>query len=427
MLFPIKEEINKNNLNNISNDNKLLDNNILNNIDKTNINNNQNEDAYLNEKDNDKSNSSNYNSSNIVINNINEEEINIDNYNSNYIIKNIESQNEFEINNNKNNQRLQLKIENENNNLFNNNTKKNNKYSAINFEKNFENEMNNLLEFSFSNINEKRKKINPLKNILLFYPIFSSNNILGTDDKKNIINIKVNFDDLYDDEDNIQINEFPVGGAYCNYKRYLYFTGGQEKNKDIGKLFFVTGISNENNDIVMDKLNYMNNSHWNHSMIINNKNSIVIKKRLFLNNLEKNTCIICHDSRGYLIKCNKDDCTNYFHIECAREQNYFLEYKYNKNFEYSIFCGIHSNCMCISSNNIKNINNNITDEVINFYKICSPLYNKIKHKNNRHNRSTIEELKKNLKYRNCEFITLICIYCWLYGLEIIRVIAVRNY
>lgn len=61
--------------------------------------------------------------------------------------------------------------------------------------------------------------------------------------------------------------------------------------------------------------------------------------------------------------------------------------------------------MCISSNNIKNINNNITDEVINFYKICSPLYNKIKHKNNRHNRSTIEELKKNLKYRNCEFIT----------------------
>ena len=137
----------------------------------------------------------------------------------------------------------------------------------------------------------------------------------------------------------------------------------------------------------------------------NNKNSIVIKKRLFLNNLEKNTCIICHDSRGYLIKCNKDDCTNYFHIECAREQNYFLEYKYIKNFEYSIFCGIHSNCMCISSNNIKNINNNITDEVINFYKICSPLYNKIKHKNNRHNRSTIEELKKNLKYRNCEFIT----------------------
>ena len=276
MLFPIKEEINKNNLNNISNDNKLLDNNILNNIDKTNINNNQNEDAYLNEKDNDNSNSSNSNSSNIVINNINEEEINIDNYNSNYIIKNIESQNEFEINNNKNNQRLQLKIENENNNLFNNNTKKNNKYSAINFEKNFENEMNNLLEFSFSNINEKRKEINPLKNILLFYPIFSTNNILGTDDKKNIINIKVNFDDLYDDEDNIQINEFPVGGAYCNYKRYLYFTGGQEKNKDIGKLFFVTGISNENNDIVMDKLNYMNNSHWNHSMIFNDNYIFVI-------------------------------------------------------------------------------------------------------------------------------------------------------
>ena len=136
--------------------------------------------------------------------------------------------------------------------------------------------MNNLLEFSFSNINEKRKKINPLKNILLFYPIFSSNNILGTDDKKNIINIKVNFDELYDDEDNIQINEFPEGGAYCNYKRYLYFSGGQEKNKDIGKLFFVTGISNESNDIVMDKLNYMNNSHWNHSMIINENYIFVI-------------------------------------------------------------------------------------------------------------------------------------------------------
>ena len=246
MLFPIKEEINQNNLNNISNDNKLLDNNILKNIDKTNINNNQNEDAYLNEKDNDNSNSSNSNSSNIVINNINEEEINIDNYNTNYT------------------------------NLFNNNTKKNNKYSAINFEKNFENEMNNLLEFSFSNINEKRKEINPLKNILLFYPIFSTNNILGTDDKKNIINIKVNFDDLCDDEDIIQINGFPEGGAYCNYKRNLYFSGGQEKNKGIGKLFFVTGISNESNDIVMDKLNYMNNSHWNHSMIINENYIFVI-------------------------------------------------------------------------------------------------------------------------------------------------------
>lgn len=254
----------------------MLDNNILKNIDKTNINNNHNEDAYLNEKDNDNSNSSNSNSSNIVINNINEEEINIDNYNSNYIIKNIESQNEIEINNNKNNQRLQLKNENEYNNLFNNNTKKNNKYSAINFEKNFENEMNNLLEFSFSNINEKRKEINPLKNILLFYPIFSTNNILGTDDKKNIIKIKVNFDDLCDDEDIIQINGFPEGGAYCNYKRNLYFSGGQEKNKGIGKLFFVTGISNESNDIVMDKLNYMNNSHWNHSMIINENYIFVI-------------------------------------------------------------------------------------------------------------------------------------------------------
>lgn len=136
--------------------------------------------------------------------------------------------------------------------------------------------MNNLLEFSFSNINEKRKEINPLKNILLFYPIFSTNNILGTDDKKNIINIKVNFDDLCDDEDIIQINGFPEGGAYCNYKRNLYFSGGQEKNKGIGKLFFVTGISNESNDIVMDKLNYMNNSHWNHSMIINENYIFVI-------------------------------------------------------------------------------------------------------------------------------------------------------
>lgn len=271
-LFTIKEEVYINNLNNNINDNKLVDTNIFKNIDEININN-------IKKKDNSGSIS---NSSNNIPNNIEKSYKNDYDNNNNYIFENYQNKNETQNNINEINQELQLNKKvsnkNENYNLLNNNTqKKNQKYSSNNFEKNYENEINYKLGFSLENINEKRKKINPLKNILIFYPVFSSNNILGIDEKKDCINIEVDFNNIYDDkEEDFLINEFPEGGAYCNFNKVLYFCGGKEKIEEIGKLFFLTAFSDKKNNMIINRLDNMNYSHWNHSMIINENYIFVI-------------------------------------------------------------------------------------------------------------------------------------------------------
>jgi hypothetical protein len=99
--------------------------------------------------------------------------------------------------------------------------------------------------------------------IAFMYPVYKTNIIKAAVDKNTVQEIKINFSD-FSKEDPI-INEFPNGGAYCNYENTLYFTGGQEYIKEAGKLFL--SISDTSLSQTAIKLPLMNNYHWNHSMI----------------------------------------------------------------------------------------------------------------------------------------------------------------
>ena len=111
---------------------------------------------------------------------------------------------------------------------------------------------------------------------LFMYPISKSNEIIGVFKDEYTRKVEVNFQQAFEKND-IKINEFPQGGAFCNFEKSLYFTGGQEIQKGVGKLFLKVFISTENkSEIKLVKLPSMIYSHWNHSMISNEKYVFVI-------------------------------------------------------------------------------------------------------------------------------------------------------
>ena len=134
----------------------------------------------------------------------------------------------------------------------------NNKYNS----QKIENSQLNL------DLNTPQKKIP----IIFMYPVFKSNIIKCALDKNTVHEIKINFSD-FSKKDPI-ITEFPNGGAYCHYKKFLYFTGGQEYIKEAGKLFLSIVKNNINQNAI--KLPLMKNNHFNHSMIADKEKIYVI-------------------------------------------------------------------------------------------------------------------------------------------------------
>ena len=115
-------------------------------------------------------------------------------------------------------------------------------------------------------------EINP--DFLFMYPIFNSNKLLGALEDESTGKVEIEFKRAFGDK-NIQLNEFTEGGAFCNYEKNLYFTGGKEKQKGIGKIFLKVSFQNDS-IIKLSKMPNMTYSHWNHSMISNENYIFVI-------------------------------------------------------------------------------------------------------------------------------------------------------
>ena len=127
-------------------------------------------------------------------------------------------------------------------------------------------------------LSEQIQKVDVIKDQFIFIaPIFEKNTIIGAFPDENTAKINIDFSQAFDDRDQIQLKAFPKGGAFCNNKKYLYFTGGQETQKGIGKVFIRINTSEENLlDVKMIKMPSMLYSHWNHSMISNDEYIFVI-------------------------------------------------------------------------------------------------------------------------------------------------------
>ena len=119
-----------------------------------------------------------------------------------------------------------------------------------------------------------KKEYDP-NHFLFIAPIYNTNTIIGAFPDENTARINIDFKKVFNDKD-LQINSFPQGGAFCNYEKYSYFSGGQEKPKGVGKIFLRMNTNIENGKIEMTKMPSMLYSHYNHSMISNDNYIFVI-------------------------------------------------------------------------------------------------------------------------------------------------------
>ena len=130
----------------------------------------------------------------------------------------------------------------------------------------------NFIESLTNAINQTQ----PGNQFIFMTPIFNTNFIAGALPDETTARIKLDFSKILGEKD-LQITSFPNGGAFCNRDNYLYITGGQETQKDLGKLFLRINTSQEDiTDIKMIQMPYMIYSHSNHSMISNENYIFVI-------------------------------------------------------------------------------------------------------------------------------------------------------
>ena len=178
-----------------------------------------------------------------------------------------------------------------NNNIFTNNNKVttttttnvvNTKYSSQ------QNQISQNMLFQGNLVDELSKAINQnqnqnqeetvqkkfVGNFLFANPILNTNILAGAFQDESTVNIPVDFKQAFNDKD-IQLTAFPQGGAFCNTKNYLYFTGGQETQKGTGKIFLRIDL-NVDGKVKMTKMPSMLYSHWNHTMIANDNYIFVI-------------------------------------------------------------------------------------------------------------------------------------------------------
>ena len=121
-------------------------------------------------------------------------------------------------------------------------------------------------------------EVNQLNNkgpLMLMFPQYETNFVLGAFSDESSGRIEVDFEKAFSDKD-IQIKVFPKGAAYCNYEKYLYVTGGEEKQKGTGKIFLRVTVDEKELKAKMVKMPSMLFSHQNHSMICNGNYIFVI-------------------------------------------------------------------------------------------------------------------------------------------------------
>ena len=135
----------------------------------------------------------------------------------------------------------------------------------------------NLVDELSKAVNQNQEEIVQKKfvgNFLFANPILNTNILAGAFQDESTVNIPVDFKQAFNDKD-IQLTAFPQGGAFCNTKNYLYFTGGQETQKGTGKIFLRIDL-NVDGKVKMTKMPSMLYSHWNHTMIANDNYIFVI-------------------------------------------------------------------------------------------------------------------------------------------------------
>ena len=145
-----------------------------------------------------------------------------------------------------------------------------------------QNQVSQNMLFSGNLVDELSKAINQeevvqkkfVGTFLFANPILNTNILVGAFQDESTVNIPVDFKQVFNEKD-FQLNEFPKGGAFCNTKNYLYFAGGQETQKGIGKIFLRIDL-NVDGKVKMTKMPSMLYSHWNHTMIANDNYIFVI-------------------------------------------------------------------------------------------------------------------------------------------------------
>ena len=116
--------------------------------------------------------------------------------------------------------------------------------------------------------NNQLGKIQRNSGFLFMYPVFNSNKILCALEDEKVGTIEIDFKQAFLDKNkNVHLEEFTQGGAFCNYNKILYFTGGKEKQKGIGKIFLRISFKENDSKKKLTKMPNMIYSHWNHSMI----------------------------------------------------------------------------------------------------------------------------------------------------------------
>lgn len=153
---------------------------------------------------------------------------------------------------------------------------KNNKIHCFNYNKNRSNNeqsFSTLLSENSNNIINCKISANqfPALNEPLFKfmsPIFDSNTIIGAFENEKTKKVEVNFGKVFEQE-SLVLNTFLQGGAFCNLDKFLYFSGGHEIQKGLGKTFYRVSIFKNDNFANIEKLPYMLDAHCNHSIISN--------------------------------------------------------------------------------------------------------------------------------------------------------------
>ena len=110
---------------------------------------------------------------------------------------------------------------------------------------------------------------------LFVFPCFNTNKIMGAFEDETTGHTEIDFKQAFGEKD-IPLDKFPQGGAYCNHGKYLYFTGGKETIKGIGKIFLRLSLIKEDKKGKLAKMPTMLYNHWNHSMIANDNYVFVI-------------------------------------------------------------------------------------------------------------------------------------------------------
>lgn len=123
--------------------------------------------------------------------------------------------------------------------------------------------------------NNQFGKIQMKPKILFLYPVSNSNKVIGATENEKTGNIVIDFKQAFQGED-LKMEQFPEGGAFCNHNKTFYFAGGLEKQKGLGKLFIKILFQESDSKLKLVKMPNMINAHSNHTMISNGKYIFVI-------------------------------------------------------------------------------------------------------------------------------------------------------